>query len=65
MFLDDLRATNPALAEAYALVGNQPLWALRAMVRALGFHAWSNTAEDCARLAAAKYILRNARKAPK
>lgn len=63
MFLDDLRNTNPALAEAYALVGNQPLSALRAMVRALSFHPWLNTGEDYARLAAAKFILRNARKA--
>ena len=63
MFLDDLRDTNPALAEAYALVGNQPHGALRAMVRALAFHAWHNTPEDQARVAAAKFILRNTRKA--
>jgi hypothetical protein len=58
-WLDDLRRTNPALAADYALVGNQPATALRNMVKALTICSRFNTAEENARLAAAKRILRN------
>jgi hypothetical protein len=53
------------LAEARAIVGNQPLWALRNMVRALRLHSWLNTPEDCLRLAAAKLIIRNVNRSRK
>lgn len=53
-WLDDL---SPELRKAYKVVGNQPTWALKHMVRALSSLSWLNTPEDKARLAAAKYIL--------
>ena len=46
------------LEEANKIVGNQPRWALKAMVSALSLHPWLNSEEDKKRLAAAKFILR-------
>lgn len=56
-WLDDIQ--DPALREAYRIVGNQSKHCLRQMVRALSLAPWLNTAEDEARLAAAKRILRS------
>jgi len=47
------------LDEAKRIVGNQPTWALRNMVKALGTLTWMNTQEDKLRLEAAKFILKN------
>jgi hypothetical protein len=58
-WLDDLKKKNPGLAADYALVGNQSGTALRNMVKALSmFGGTMNTAEESARLAAAKRILK-------
>lgn len=46
------------LEEARRIVGNQPTWALKNMVKALNKLTWLNTEEDKERLAAAKLILR-------
>lgn len=56
-WISDLRRDNPALAADYAIVGNQPDWALRNMVRALNMMDWMNTDDDRERLAAARRIL--------
>lgn len=48
--------------EAKAIVGNQPLSALKNMVKALSLHSWHNTAEDKLRLNAAEIIIKDARK---
>jgi hypothetical protein len=58
-WLDDLRKTNPRLASAYSIVGNQSRFALRNMVRALTIMPMLNTDEDNRRLEAAQYILSN------
>jgi len=51
--------------QAKRIVGNQPLWALRNMIKALKMHSWLNTPEDNERLEAAQIVLRNkARLAP-
>jgi hypothetical protein len=42
------------LIEAKKIVGNQPTWALKNMVKALNMLPWLNTAEDELRLKAAK-----------
>ena len=44
--------------EAWNIVGNQPKWALAAMVKALSLHPWRNTPEDERRLKAAKIALK-------
>ena len=44
--------------EAWAIIGNQPKWAIRNMVKALSVHAWLNTREDNIRLQAARIALR-------
>jgi len=49
-------------SEAKQLVGNQPTWALKNMVKALQMLPALNTAEDNLRLAAAKQILRERNK---
>jgi hypothetical protein len=49
------------LEEAKRIAGNQPLWALKNMVRALSMLPWLNTAEDELRLKAAKRLLRASR----
>lgn len=40
------------------IVGNQPDWALKNMVKALGMHSALNTPEENERLAAAKRLLK-------
>jgi hypothetical protein len=49
------------LDEARELVGNQPTWALKNMVKALSMMTWCNTGEDEKRLAAAKLIIKERR----
>lgn len=44
--------------EAWSIIGNQPSWAIRNMVKALGLMTWLNTEEDEERLEAAKICLR-------
>ena len=44
--------------EARKIVGKQPRWALKNMVKALGMHPWANTAADEERLEAALIILK-------
>lgn len=60
-WIDDLKRTDPKLAEAYGVVGNQDRQSLRSMVRALTL--FMNTrpisVEDRKRLQAARYILRH------
>lgn len=46
------------LQEARYLVGNQPTWALRNMVKALHIMPWLNTEDDKKRLEAAEYLLK-------
>ena len=46
------------LQEAQAIVGNQPTWALRNMVRALDMLPWLNTDEDRERQAAARVVIK-------
>ena len=43
--------------EALAIVGNQPRWAVKNMVKALSMHPWLNTEEEEQRLRAAKIVL--------
>lgn len=47
------------LIEAKQIVGNQPTWALKNMVKALKSLPALNTAEDLIRLEAAKVVLKN------
>lgn len=47
------------LIEARKIVGNQPKWALRNMVKALSMMSVLNTAEENERLVAGKMVLRN------
>lgn len=49
------------LNEARELVGNQPTWALKNMVKALKMLPLMNTGEDEKRLAAAKLIIKERR----
>ena len=46
------------LIEAKEIVGNQPTWALKNMVKALKMLPALNTAEDDLRLEAAKVVIR-------
>tara|TARA_R100000655_G_scaffold109733_1_gene165169 strand:+ start:122 stop:376 length:255 start_codon:yes stop_codon:yes gene_type:complete len=46
------------LEQARKIVGNQPTYALRNMVKALMLHHWLNTEDDWKRLKAAQLILR-------
>jgi len=45
-------------AEAKKIIGNQPRWAIKNMVKALNIHPWLNTPEENERLAAGKIMLR-------
>jgi hypothetical protein len=56
-WLDDLKKSDPKLAHAYGVVGNQDRTCLRNMVSALSSLTILNTREDNERLAAARYIL--------
>ena len=47
------------LDEARRIVGNQPTWALKNMVKALNMLTWRNTAEDIQRLEAAKLVIKS------
>jgi hypothetical protein len=47
------------LIEAKKIVGNQPAWALKNMVKALNMMTWKNTPEDWQRLEAAKIVLKD------
>ncbi len=47
-----------SITEAKKIVGNQPKWALKNMVKALSMHPWLNDENDKQRLAAAKLILK-------
>jgi len=58
-WMSDLKKTDPRLAEAYAIVGNQSDYFLRQMVKALKRCSLLNTPEDTKRLKAAQYILRH------
>lgn len=58
-WLQDLKKSNPKLAEAYAITGNQDYTSLRNMVKALKMLTSFNTEEDNKRLQAAEYILNN------
>jgi hypothetical protein len=49
------------LEQARKIVGNQPMFALRNMVKALKMCQWLNTEADWERLKAAQLILRNRR----
>lgn len=49
------------LDEAKRIVGNQPTWALKNMVKALNMLTWMNTAEDIQRLEAAKLVIKSRR----
>lgn len=51
--------------EAKRIVGNQPSWALRNMVKALKIHSWLNTEDDKQRLKAAQVVLRHERRGGK
>lgn len=46
------------IKEARELTGNQPIWALKNMIKALEMMSWRNTEEDNKRLAAAKLVLK-------
>lgn len=56
-WLDDLKRTDPKLAHAYSVVGNQDQTCLLNMVAALSSLTILNTREDNLRLQAARYIL--------
>jgi exoribonuclease R len=45
-------------AEAKKIVGNQPKWAIRNMVKALSMLPWLNTKVDEQRLEAGKIVLK-------
>ena len=46
------------LEEAKKIVGNQPKWAVKNMVKALSMSPWLNTAEEDQRLQAGKIVLK-------
>ena len=46
------------IEEAKKIVGNQPRWALKNMVKALSMLTWMNTPEDEKRLEAVKLLLK-------
>lgn len=56
-WLDDLKTSDPKLAHAYSVVGNQDMTSLKNMVAALSCLTILNSREDNERLAAARYIL--------
>ena len=51
-----------SIEEAKKIVGNQPTWALKNMVKALQMLPWRNTVEDEQRLIAAKIVLKERNK---
>lgn len=56
------KVTVMTLQEAKQLVGNQPTWALKNMIKALKMLPALNTAEDEQRLIAAKVVLKDRNK---
>ena len=46
------------IEEAKKIVGNQPKWAVKNMVKALSMHQWLNTPKESIRLEAGKLILK-------
>lgn len=48
-------------AEAKKIVGNQPIYALKNMIKALQMMTFLNTPEDWKRLEAAKIVVKNAK----
>jgi uncharacterized membrane protein len=46
---------------ACKIIGNQPMWAIKNMAKALSLHSWNNTAEENERLEAAKWAIANQR----
>jgi hypothetical protein len=50
-------ASPMTAAEAKSIVGNQPMWAINNMIRALKLLPALNTAEDNIRLEAAKLVV--------
>ena len=46
------------LEEARKIVGKQPKWAVKNMVKALSMHQWLNTPKESIRLEAGKLILK-------
>ena len=46
------------LSEAKQIIGNQPLWAVRNMRKALEMLTWNNTPEDWERLEACYVVLK-------
>ena len=57
-----MTTTTMTLEQACKIIGNQPTYAVRNMIKALNMCPWLNTPEDLERLAAAKVWLK-ARKA--
>tara|TARA_Y100001963_G_C6705844_1_gene411858 strand:+ start:359 stop:580 length:222 start_codon:yes stop_codon:yes gene_type:complete len=49
--------SHMTIDQARKILGQQPVWAIRNMKRALSLHQWLNTAAENQRLAAAKVIL--------
>jgi len=47
------------LLEASKIIGNQPRWAVKNMVKALSMHQWLNTPEEVLRLQAAKIVIKS------
>ena len=44
--------------EAWKIIGNQPRWAIKNMIKALSLHPWKNTNEDKLRIEAGKICLK-------
>jgi hypothetical protein len=59
IYHDELRQKIPAKYSDMALVGNNSGVMLRNMVKALSILPWFNTAEENAKLAAAKRLIAN------
>lgn len=59
-WIDDI--SDPKLRACYRVVGNQPRWALRNMVKALETFPYARTQEEDRLLSAARYVLRHSGK---
>jgi hypothetical protein len=46
---------------ACTIIGNQPMWAIKNMAKALSMHSWNNTTEENERLEAARWAIANQR----
>tara|TARA_R100001086_G_scaffold173860_2_gene95361 strand:- start:1210 stop:1446 length:237 start_codon:yes stop_codon:yes gene_type:complete len=44
--------------QAWKIIGNQPKWAIKNMIKALSLHPWKNTNEDKLRIEAGKICLK-------